>query len=69
MLISNIISYFEHYEELYGKLPKEIPVVADNGYYTEENLKAINEHEWDAYIPNKELATLFKISTQNILKA
>ena len=54
------VKQFEHYEELYGKIPEGTTLVADNGYYTEENLKAIKKHGWDAYIPNKELATLFK---------
>ena len=39
------INQFEHYEELYGKIPKEIPVVADNGYYTEKKPKS-NKKTW-----------------------
>lgn len=56
----DFITQFEQYEELYGPIPETTHLVADNGYYNEENLKQINEKQWNAYIPNRELATLFK---------
>jgi len=56
----DFIPQFEHYEEFYGQIPTTTALVADNGYYSEDNLATINEKGWDAYIPNKELATLFK---------
>lgn len=56
----DLIPQFEHYESIYGKIGSEISIVADNGYYTEENLNLALENDWDLYIPNKKLATLFK---------
>ena len=38
------VKQFERYKELYGKILEGTTLVPNNGYYTEENLKAINEH-------------------------
>ena len=43
--------------EIFGS---EIPLVADNGYWKDKILEQIQKRGWDAYIPNKQLATLYK---------
>ena len=54
------VPVFDEYEALYGNIGPETPLVADNGYWKDEILEQIQERGWDAYIPNKQLATLYK---------
>ena len=54
------VPVFDEYESLYGDIGSEIPLVADNGYWKDEILEQIQDRGWDAYIPNKQLATLYK---------
>ena len=60
------VPVFDEYESLYGEIGSELPLVADNGYWKDEILEEIDERGWNAYIPNKQLATLFKKSPDEI---
>ena len=44
-------------EENVGKLPEGTKVSADNGYFTGDNLRYLEEKELDGYIPDANLAT------------
>jgi transposase len=52
-------------EENVGKLPKETKVSADNGYFTGDNLRYLEEKKLDGYIPDGNLATKMKGNKRN----
>ena len=58
------IPMFEFLEDVYGPIGDEIPLDADFGYWGDETLYQIDEHGWDAYIPNKQIASWSKKSTE-----
>ena len=60
------VPVFEEYESVYGEIGSDLPLVADNGYWKDEILREIDKHGWNVYIPNKQLATLFKKSPDEI---
>ena len=62
------VPMFELFEELYGPIGNEIPLDADYGYWGEETLIDINKHCWDAYIPNKLIASCSKKSPSDLDK-
>jgi transposase len=49
-----------------GPLPDDMPLSADNGYSTQENLEYIAENNINAYIPNKKQASEAKKSIKNV---
>ena len=59
---------FEFLEDVYGPIGDEIPLDADFGYWGDETLYQIYEHGWDAYIPNKQIASWSKKSTETLGK-
>ena len=62
------VPMFELFEDIYGSIGNEIPLDADYGYWGEETLKEINKHGWNAYIPNKLIASCSKKSPNDIDK-
>jgi len=51
-------------EEVFGKLPKNTIVSADNDYHSAENIDFLKEHELDGYIPHEKLASRMKGKTK-----
>ena len=62
------VPMFEEYEELYEPIGSETPLDADYGYWGDETLIDIKKHGWNAYIPNKLIASYSKKSPENIPK-
>ena len=54
----------EQTEEVFGKLPKNTIVSADNDYHSAENIDFLKEHELDGYIPHEKLASRMKGKTK-----
>ncbi|MBW6470925.1 MAG: transposase, partial [Methanosarcinaceae archaeon] len=52
-------------EENIGKLPQGSKVSADNGYFTGDNLRYLEEKKLDGYIPDNNLATEMKGNKRN----
>jgi len=61
-----LIPQIEHIKDTLGPLPGGTKISADNGYYTEENLKYLAENELDGYIPNRKLACEVKKGLKKI---
>lgn len=55
----------EKTEENIGKLPEGSKVSADNGYFTGDNLRYLEEKKLDGYIPDGNLATEMKGNKRN----
>ena len=52
-------------EEVFGKLPEDTIVSADNDYHSvEKKIDFLNEHELDGNIPHKKLASGMKVKTK-----
>jgi hypothetical protein len=50
----------EQTEDVFGKLPKNAIVSADNDYHSAGNIDFLKEHELDGYIPHEKLASKMK---------
>ena len=48
-----LIPQIEQINEIIGPLTPNTIISADNGYYTQTNLKYLNDNELDGYIPNR----------------
>jgi transposase len=59
-----LIPQIEQIIETIGPLPDDSKISADNGYYTEENLKYLAENNLDGYIPNRKQASEAKKEKQ-----
>ena len=62
------VPMFEQYERIYESIGNETPLDADYGYWGEETLIEIKKHDWNAYIPNKLIASCSKKLPENIDK-
>lgn len=54
----------EQTEEVFGKLPGNTIVSADNDYHSAENIDFLKEHDLDGYIPHEKLASRMKGKTK-----
>jgi transposase len=54
----------EQTEKVFGKLPKNTIISADNDYHSAENIDFLKEHDLDGYIPHEKLASRMKGKTK-----
>ena len=54
----------EQIEEVFGKLPKNTIISADNDYHSAGNIDFLKEHELDGYIPHEKLASKMQGKTK-----
>lgn len=57
---NQLIPQLEGITDTIGEIPEETAILADNGYFTDKNIKYLDENNLDGYIPNKKQATLSK---------
>ncbi|MGB3458395.1 MAG: IS1182 family transposase, partial [Halobacteriota archaeon] len=54
----------EQIEEVFGKLPRNTIISADNDYHSAGNIDFLKEHELDGYIPHEKLASKMQGKTK-----